>query len=245
MGFLTRFQQNILECLVSLSEDYGRAIKSEEIAETLGVHPGSVRNALSVLRILGFVESKRGPFGGYLPTGKAISTITRRDRLSVMLLTTDGASFKVSSTITACLTEKNLTLDIRNFMLKPFIRKGNRVVVCLGKYFVDGVIVDSDRVGRRVVVLVKRLVKPKVPVKIDSSVSIGQLLRLMSKKKAECALIFDKDRLIGYLSVYKLLKFLADGRDMSTEAGEVAFNLPSSRVARRFLEEGYCMFEDA
>ncbi|MGB9827489.1 MAG: Rrf2 family transcriptional regulator [Thermosphaera sp.] len=244
MGFLTRFQQKILECLISLSEDYGRAVKSEEIAETLGVHPGSVRNALSVMRILGFVESKRGPFGGYLPTGKAISTITRRDRLSVMLLTSDGSSFKVSSTITACLTDKNLTLEIRNFTLKPFIRKGNRVVVCLGKYFVDGVIVDSDRVGRRVVVIVKRLVKPRSPVRIDSSESIRELLRQMSKKKAECALIFDKGRLVGYLSIFKLLKLLSNGQDVNTEAGRVAFKPPSSRMAQRFLEEGYCLFDD-
>lgn len=80
MGSLITLQQRILDCIINFNHDYGRPVKSDEVAEDFKIHPGSMRNASSTLRVLGFIESKRGPFGGYVPTRKAYGVAKNNDR---------------------------------------------------------------------------------------------------------------------------------------------------------------------
>jgi len=243
MGYLSSFQQRILECIISLSKECGRPVKSSEVASLLKVHPGSVRNAVSTLRILGLVESKKGPFGGYVPTGKALRVYSARDALSTALVTSDGSPSRISSTITVCLTDRSITLEIRDFRNKLFLKKGRKVVVQLGKYIVEGVITDSDRVGRRVVVLVKRIVRARPPIRASSKTKISDLLSLMLEKKAECALILENKRAVGYVNMRRLLRAIMETWNPDLPVKSIASKLPSSMKALRFLRMGYCHFK--
>lgn len=50
-------------------------IKSRDIAEMVGKDEGTVRNIIASLKAMGFIESKTGPRGGYMPTLKAFEYI--------------------------------------------------------------------------------------------------------------------------------------------------------------------------
>lgn len=50
-------------------------IKSRDIAEMIGKDEGTVRNIIASLKAMGFIESKTGPRGGYMPTLKAYEYI--------------------------------------------------------------------------------------------------------------------------------------------------------------------------
>jgi predicted transcriptional regulator len=58
MGYLNRLQERLLEGIIDLSKIYDRPVKSDEVASYLGIHPGSVRNAISALKVLGLIESR-------------------------------------------------------------------------------------------------------------------------------------------------------------------------------------------
>jgi hypothetical protein len=68
---LTHSQREILHALITLYNKLRRMIRSTEIAEAIGRDDGTVRNIISGLKAIGFIESKTGPAGGYRPTIKA------------------------------------------------------------------------------------------------------------------------------------------------------------------------------
>jgi len=67
---LTIPQREILEALVTLYNKKKRMIRSKELADYLNKDESSIKSVVSALKALGFVESKSGPEGGYIPTAK-------------------------------------------------------------------------------------------------------------------------------------------------------------------------------
>lgn len=65
----------MLFALIRLYSKYGKMIKSKDIAEMIGKDEGTVRNIIASLKAMGFIESKTGPRGGYMPTLKAYEYI--------------------------------------------------------------------------------------------------------------------------------------------------------------------------
>jgi predicted transcriptional regulator len=242
MGYLNRLQERILEGIIDLSKIYDRPVKSDEVASYLGIHPGSVRNAISALKVLGLIESRRGPYGGYTPTEKALIVFTKRDYLSAALMTLGGRPSRISTTITLCLTERSLTMELRNLWKRLYWRRGRRIIVKLGRYVVDGLVLESDRVGRRVVVLVKRVVRVRKPITCEKGVSVRNLLALMTRRSVECALLVRSGRVDGYASLYYLLKLISSGLDPDTPVEYVFKPIPRSERLLNFLKIGYCRF---
>ncbi|MCX8165493.1 MAG: CBS domain-containing protein [Acidilobaceae archaeon] len=72
---LRSVQEEVLEALVNLYEKERRMIKSREVARLLGKEEGTVRNIIMWLKSMGYVESRTGPAGGYIPTLKAYEAI--------------------------------------------------------------------------------------------------------------------------------------------------------------------------
>lgn len=68
----------VLRTLIDLYERKHVPIKSKDIAATLQMHEGHVRNIMTVLKSMGLVISRAGPYGGYIPTSRAYDFINRR-----------------------------------------------------------------------------------------------------------------------------------------------------------------------
>ena len=72
---LKSIQREVLEALVKLYEEHRRMVKSKEVARVLGKDEGTVRNIIMWLKSMGYVESRTGPAGGYVPTLKAYEVL--------------------------------------------------------------------------------------------------------------------------------------------------------------------------
>jgi len=72
---LRSVQREVLEALVKLYEENRKMVKSKEVARLLGKDEGTVRNIIMWLKSMGYVESRTGPAGGYVPTLKAYEVL--------------------------------------------------------------------------------------------------------------------------------------------------------------------------
>lgn len=74
---LTSSQQETLNALLNAHETSDGAVSADDIAATVDLHPGSVRDQMQVLKSAGLVESVMGPTGGYEPTSRAFEVLDR------------------------------------------------------------------------------------------------------------------------------------------------------------------------
>lgn len=67
--------REVLEALIRIYEQSKKMVKTRDIAKYLNKEEWVVRNAVMWLKSMGFVESKTGPAGGYIPTLKAYEVV--------------------------------------------------------------------------------------------------------------------------------------------------------------------------
>jgi hypothetical protein len=72
---LSLIQKDILITLISLYHQYSHPVKGEVIAEIIRRNPGTVRNQMLALKVLGLVDGIPGPKGGYQPTARAYNEL--------------------------------------------------------------------------------------------------------------------------------------------------------------------------
>ncbi|MEM1640443.1 MAG: CBS domain-containing protein [Acidilobaceae archaeon] len=72
---LKQTHREVLEALIKIYEQTKKMVKTKDVAKYLNKEEWVVRNAIMWLRSMGFVESKTGPAGGYIPTLKAYEVI--------------------------------------------------------------------------------------------------------------------------------------------------------------------------
>lgn len=75
---LSERQVNILEIIVNQYQETESPITGDEIADAVGLHPGSIRTQMQSLKAYDLVESITGPKGGYKPTVEAYRTLDRQ-----------------------------------------------------------------------------------------------------------------------------------------------------------------------
>lgn len=80
--------------------------------------------------------------------------------------------FKASSTITACLINEKLLLEIGNFNKREFLKQGRKVIIYLEDYFIDGVIVDADWIHKNVIPLINSTFRPVPPIKVKTNMKV-------------------------------------------------------------------------
>jgi hypothetical protein len=139
---LTAAQQEFIKVTVDLYEKAGRAVKCEEIAESIHRTHGTVRNQMQVLKSLKLVKGAPGPKGGYLPTGFAYENLKFSQESARVPVYLNG---KISS---ATLQEIRLKPpnsgvlhvmgDIRDFKI------GDRINIASKKLLISGRVVGRD-----------------------------------------------------------------------------------------------------
>ncbi|HJH31736.1 MAG TPA: HTH domain-containing protein [Methanosarcinaceae archaeon] len=68
-------QKDIISTVVRIYGTNGNALKSSELAKVLERSEGTIRNQMQNIRALGLVESRTGPYGGYIPTSLAYEVL--------------------------------------------------------------------------------------------------------------------------------------------------------------------------
>jgi len=227
---LTPIQTEILTTLINLHHQKGRAVKGEEIAAVIDRNPGTVRNQMQALRMLGIVEGVPGPKGGYHPTeqtydildisdqpAKTITNIYRNGKL-VEGATVCEIMFTTVQHPETCHGRVRVIGDIRNFANGDIIKIGptpqNKLVIrgkAIGRDDTRNVLifVISD-----LIILPKRSVKECIQngnVAIDMDAMIKDAAKILLKHQIRGAPCVDSTNIVGVVTLEQITKALVSG----------------------------------
>ena len=227
---LTPIQTEILTTLINLFHQKRRAVKGEEIAAVIDRNPGTVRNQMQALRMLGIVEGVPGPKGGYHPTeqtydildisdqpAKTITNIYRNGKL-VEGATVCEIMFTTVQHPETCHGRVRVIGDIRNFANGDIIKIGptpqNKLVIrgkAIGRDDTRNVLifVISD-----LIILPKRSVKECIQngnVAIDMDATIKVAAKILLKHRIRGAPCVDSTNIVGVVTLEQITKALVSG----------------------------------
>lgn len=227
---LTPIQTEILMTLINLFHKKGRAVKGEEIAAVIDRNPGTVRNQMQALRMLGIVEGVPGPKGGYHPTGqtydildisdqpaKTITNIYRNGKL------VDGATvceimFTTVQHPDTCHGRVRVIGDIRKFDNGDIIKIGPTPQ---NKLVIRGKVIGRDDTRNILIFAISDLITlPKRAVKecahggnvaIDSDTTIKVAANILLKHRIRGAPAVDATNIVGVVTLEQITKALVSG----------------------------------
>lgn len=232
MQNLSSTQREILLALVELYNKGKKMIKSKEVADMIGKDEGTVRNIILGLKVLGLVESKPGPNGGYIPTLKAYEFI-KNPSISPIL---DKLSLYRGNVETDIKIENIELLDITNpsgnkVILKVTgdlrkIRPGDPVRLGPTPYsrlVIDGVVINADDSRKEVLIDVKRMISvPKEKVKNIIGRRLITLKPDMTLKEASMILykegirgapvLGEGEKVLGIITTADIIKAFFEGK---------------------------------
>lgn len=175
MQNLSSTRREILLALIDIYNKNKRMVKSKEIADMIGKDEGTVRNVILSLKVLGLIESKPGPSGGYVPTLKAYEAIKNpviTPLLSQLTLYKDGmeTDIRINNIEILDITNPNgnkvllkVSGDLRKIKVGDTVKIGP---IPYTRLVIEGVIIHTDDERKELVIDVTRMVSiPKVQVK--------------------------------------------------------------------------------
>ncbi|BFH74430.1 CBS domain-containing protein [Sulfurisphaera javensis] len=232
MQNLSSTQREILLALVDLYNRYKRMIKSKEVADVIGKDEGTVRNIILSLKVLGLIESKPGPNGGYVPTLKAYESIKNPivapvfDQLS---LYKDGleTDIKVSNIELLDITNPSgnkillrVNGDLRKLKVGDSIKIGP---IPYTRLVIEGVIIHIDDSRKELVADVTRMISiPKVQIKnliskklvaLKPDMSLKEASQIFYKEGIRGAPVLDSEgKTLGILTTADIIKAFFEGK---------------------------------
>lgn len=225
-------QREILLALIELYNKNKGMVKSKEVADMITKDEGTVRNVILSLKVLGLVESKPGPNGGYMPTLKAYEYIKNPSITPLY----DKLSIYRGNIETDVKLSNIEILDITN-------PKGNRVLLKVSgelrklkvgetvrvgptpysRLVIEGIILHIDDQRKEIIVDVTRMVsipKEKVGNLVSKKVvtlrrdtSLRDASGLLYKESIRGAPVLDeKGKLIGIITTADIIRAFFEGK---------------------------------
>ncbi|WMW26304.1 CBS domain-containing protein [Methanolobus sediminis] len=236
---LTPIQKDILIALINLQREKDRAVKGEEIAELISRNPGTVRNQMQSLKVLGLVEGVPGPKGGYKATGEAYEalSITAMDHEASVPIyrndqLVDGATVAEISFTTVrhpdlCHGMLKVLGNIKGFEQGDLVQAGPTPV---NKLVVRGEIVGRDDTQNTLVFSINEMISlPKKPVKnyartnmisISENASIQETARILVDNGIHGAPVMDGEVILGVVTFTDIGDAVASGK-MTAKVKEI------------------------
>ncbi|AAK40465.1 CBS domain-containing protein [Saccharolobus solfataricus] len=231
MQNLSPTQREILLALTDLYNRQKRMIKSKEVADIIGKDEGTVRNIILSLKVLGLVESKPGPNGGYMPTLKAYEIINNPtltpilDKLNLYkgMIETD---IKVENIEIIDITNPSANRvllkvegDLRKLKIGDAVRLGPTPY---SRLVIEGLILHLDENSKEIVVDVKRMISiPKEKVKnliskkliaLKPETSLREASMIFYKEAIRGAPVINQDeKVVGILTTADIIKAFFEG----------------------------------
>ncbi|WP_406655897.1 CBS domain-containing protein [Methanolobus sp. ZRKC2] len=228
---LAPIQKDILIALINLQREKDRAVKGEEIAELINRNPGTVRNQMQSLKVLGLVEGVPGPKGGYKATGEAYEalSITAMDHeAQVPIFRNDeivnGATVAEISFTTVrhpdlCHGIIKVLGNIKSFEQGDKVQMGPTPV---NKLVVRGDVVGRDDTHNTLVFSINEMISlPKKPVKnyarmdiitINANATIQETARILVENGIHGAPVKDNEEIIGIVTFTDIGDAVASGK---------------------------------
>lgn len=228
---LAPIQKDILTALINLQRLNDRAIKGEEIAYLINRNPGTVRNQMQSLKVLGLVEGVPGPKGGYKVTSKAyeVLSITAMDHEAVVPLfknnkLIDGTTVSEISFTTVrhpdmCQGNIKVIGSIKGFEQGDKVQIGPTPV---NKLVISGVVVGRDDTENTLVFCINEMISlPKKPVKdyastdiisINSNATIQATAKLLVENKIHGVPVTEDEKIVGIVTFTDIGAAVASGK---------------------------------
>jgi|ECHnycMinimDraft_1075156.scaffolds.fasta_scaffold00116_5 predicted transcriptional regulator len=231
---LSMTQREILIALLDIYNRSKRMVKSKEVADMIGKDEGTVRNIILSLKVLGLVESKPGPSGGYIPTLKAMevikapSSVPLYDRLSLYKGPVE-TDIKILNIELLDITNPNSNRVLLKVLgdLKQ-LRVGDKVRVGPTPYsrlVIEGIIVHMDEMRKEVIIDVVRMVSvprerirslvPKRLIVLRPEMTLREASQLLLKEGIRGApVVSDKEKstIVGILTSADIIRAFYEGK---------------------------------
>lgn len=256
MQNLSSTQREILLALVELYNKGKRMIKSKEVADMIGKDEGTVRNIILSLKVLGLVESKPGPNGGYLPTLKAYEFIKNPTITPIL----DKLSLYRGNIETDIKVENVELMDVTNpsgnkVILKVTgdlrkLRSGDPVRLGPTPYsrlVVEGIVLNADNDRKEILIDVKRMISiPKEKVRNIIGKRLISLKPDMTLKEAATILykegirgapvLGEEEKVLGIITTADIIKAFFEGNYNAKVADYMKTDVISIREDEDILE---------
>jgi len=228
---LTPIQKDILISLINLQRQKNRAVKGEEIAEVINRNPGTVRNQMQSLKVLGLVEGVPGPKGGYKATGGAyealnVTAIENEAAVPIYrnnIIVSDATAAEINFTTVRHPDLCNGTIkvlgNIREFADGDTVQIGPTPVNHL---VVRGKVIGRDDSQNSLLFSITEMVSlPKKPIKeyikgpsiyINGSATIQEAARVLVRNGIHGAPVEDKGLVMGIVTFTDIGNVLASGK---------------------------------
>jgi len=207
-------------------------IKSKEVADVIGKDEGTVRNIILSLKVLGLIESKPGPNGGYVPTLKAYESIKNPiitpvfDQIS---LYKDGleTDIKISNIELLDITNPSgnkvllrVNGDLRKLKVGDSIKIGP---IPYTRLVIEGVVIHIDDTRKELIADVTRMISiPKVQIKsliskklvaLKPDMTLKEASQIFYKEGIRGAPVLDNEgKTLGILTTADIIKAFFEGK---------------------------------
>lgn len=262
---LSLIQKDILITLISLYHQYSHPIKGEDIAEIIKRNPGTVRNQMQALKVLGLVDGVPGPKGGYHPTARAYGELNITNDYSesdVPILKNDREldGVKVSEIAFTTLTHADLCHALIKIIgnVRAF-EIGDRVTVGptpVNKLLIKGEVFGKDEVNSALLISTSEMTSlPKKPVKdymsmplisLEPDMTIAYAMKTLLQKRIHGAPVIENGELAGIVTLTDIVTSIDRGLTVENLVREMmvkdVITIPADRrlyeVVRQFKERG-------
>ena len=227
---LSLIQKDILITLISLYHQYSHPIKGEDIAEIIKRNPGTVRNQMQALKVLGLVDGVPGPKGGYHPTARAYGELNITNDYSesdvpIQKNNCDMDGIKVSEIAFTTLTHADLCHalikiigNVRAFDI------GDRVTVGptpVNKLLIKGEVFGKDEVNSALLISTSEMTSlPKKPVRdymsmplisLEPDMTVAYAMKTLIQKKIHGAPVLENGELAGIVTLTDIVTSIDRG----------------------------------
>jgi len=227
---LSLIQKDILITLISLYHQYSHPIKGEEIAEIIKRNPGTVRNQMQALKVLGLADGVPGPKGGYHPTARAYSELNISNDYSeseVPILRNGNAITGVSVNEVAFTTLTHADLchalikiigNVRAFEVGDQVTVGPTPV---NKLLIKGEVFGKDEINNSLLISTTEMTSlPKKQIKeymsvpliyLDPDMTLAYAMKTLLQRKIHGAPVLEEGKLIGIVTMTDLVSAFDTG----------------------------------
>ncbi len=230
-------QREVLETLVKLYEQNRRMVKSKEVAKLLNKDEGTIRNVIMWLKSMGYVESRTGPAGGYIPTLKAYEVLRGvapqilEPGYGVVIVFRDGEDIRMSAVsmeIMGLFSNEPAKALVKVVGDLTLIDEGLRArIESLPKkrLVVDGIIRKRDLNANELLIEIQKMsvipgeyvgnVGSKKLITIRGSSSVREASRILYTNGIRGAPIVDEENnIIGFITTTDIAMIVANGEDL-------------------------------
>lgn len=227
---LSLIQKDILITLISLYHQYSHPIKGEDIAEIIKRNPGTVRNQMQALKVLGLVDGVPGPKGGYHPTARAYGELNITNDYSesdvpIQKNNCDMDGIKVSEIAFTTLTHADLCHALIKIIgnVRAF-EIGDRVTVeptPVNKLLIKGEVFGKDEINSALLISTSEMTSlPKKPVRdymsmplisLEPDMTIAYAMKTLLQKKIHGAPVLENGKLAGIVTLTDIVTSIDRG----------------------------------